>query len=151
MSIYNGESAFIYNQYLIQSGGIHPTFDQFYAFSQTYYQYKRSMYMIQPTVYIPIYPVSQPAPMICQTPEFIKPTIKTIETIPPMQDDSNEQCIIEVKPEEKYQQKIPNNFAFNKRYGLKNKDECNDGMSCKNVYCKYFHHPSADPTIFLQK
>jgi hypothetical protein len=32
-----------------------------------------------------------------------------------------------------------------------NKKHCPDGMSCKNVFCTSFHHPSADLTIFLRK
>ena len=33
----------------------------------------------------------------------------------------------------------------------KNKKHCPDGMTCKNVYCPCFHHPSADLKIFLRK
>jgi len=32
-----------------------------------------------------------------------------------------------------------------------NKKHCPDGMSCKNVFCSAFHHPSADLKIFLRK
>jgi len=31
------------------------------------------------------------------------------------------------------------------------KEKCADGMECKNVYCKYFHHPGTDSKIFLNK
>jgi hypothetical protein len=35
----------------------------------------------------------------------------------------------------------PNNHIFNEKYGINTKDDCSNGMSCKDVYCKYFHHP----------
>ena len=42
------------------------------------------------------------------------------------------------------------NIILNKKYGLRTKDDCSNGMACTNVYCKFFHHPSADSKIFLQ-
>lgn len=61
---------------------------------------------------------------------------------------SQENSDVNIKMSEKTN--IPK-VIFNKKYGLKNKEDCSNGMSCKNIYCTLFHHPSADPNIFYEK
>ena len=50
-----------------------------------------------------------------------------------------------------YRPNVPYFIPLNKKYGLQKKDDCPDGMKCTNVYCIFFHHPSADCKIFLNK
>jgi len=145
----------MYNQYVHQYGS-HPTYEQYSAYlNYYYYPSKYSPVMFQPPPFIPVSmpvsaPVSTPVSTLVST-----PVSALVSTLVRDENKENEEWVIDVKPNVEpnvqYKQKIPTNFAFNKKYGTKNKDECVDGMSCKNVYCKYFHHPSADPNIFFNK
>lgn len=56
------------------------------------------------------------------------------------------QPITDINPEIENTQPIQNI-----KNRIQNKDDCTSGMSCKNVHCTYFHHPSADPDISLKK
>jgi len=163
--------AFLYSQYLICSGGIHPSYHQLYDYMQTYYSMlNKKLYYSQPVYYhgftpstIPIYNLgpgqsSGPghSPVVHgpgQSPVVHEPVQSPVQSSESEQNSksiTNENHVIDIKPSE-HKQEIPTNFTYNKKYGKKDKDECLNGMSCKDIYCKFFHHPSADEKIFYQK
>lgn len=56
MNVYDPNGAYIYNQYLIYSGGIHPTTEQYHKFAQNFYYYQnQQMYPLYPPIQQPIY------------------------------------------------------------------------------------------------
>jgi len=47
MNSYDPNGYYIYNQYLIYSGGIHPTLDQYNRFAQNFYYYQNPYIQMQ--------------------------------------------------------------------------------------------------------
>jgi len=109
-----------YHKY-VESYGIHPpSYNHLQQFITLYMPYNIPYYM---PAHILTHPMQMlPIPQVPQVPQ-----VQSIE--------SSENS---------------NNIILNKKYGLQTKDDCSNGMKCTNVYCKFFHHPSADPNIFLQ-
>ena len=108
-----------------------------YTFNYWYYKYVESYGIPAPS-----YDHLQQYIQACVTPYYIPPQVGMY---PPMQ-------MFQVPTIESIESsENSNNLILNKKYGLQTKDDCSNGMKCTNVYCKYFHHPSADSAIFLQK
>ena len=168
---------YIYNQYLILSGGKYPTHEEFTNYLQCYYinlyraQQRTPVFVAPPQTpmiyYYPISPIAStpvtPQPLTTvnatsQDPlgevDFDITNATSVSDTPisvniNSDNQENEKVVIDVKPEE-YKQQLPKNFKYNKKYGNKNKDDCELGMSCKNIYCTFFHHPAADDEIFYK-
>ena len=120
-----------------------------YTFNYWYYKYVESYGIPAPSYdhlqqyiqacvtpyYIPPQVGMYPPMQMFQVPTVMQvPTVAQVPTIESIESSENS-----------------NNLILNKKYGLQTKDDCSNGMKCTNVYCTYFHHPSADSAIFLQK
>lgn len=137
---------FWYTQYVKSTGYYPASPDHINQFINMYYKY----YFPQPPSFIPISQnnVIPVAPEMCQmqVSDFQNPEPMESQTqVSDLQNSDPVICQSQTNENEK-----PNYVKLNKKYGFKNKEDCRLGMSCKNVYCTYFHHPCADPEIFLK-
>jgi hypothetical protein len=114
MNGYGPNSAFIYQQYLNYSGGIHPTPEQFNMYLSNYYYYRQQQ--------------QQPVPIMYHYPQ---PPIMYPMPAPFVPIQNPESCVVEIKEQHVLQ---PNPVKDNRR-------NCELNMNCKDIYCLNFHHP----------
>ena len=134
---------FWYTQYINTFGYYPPSPDYLNHFIQTHIGYYNQ---VQPQYFIPI----APQPVLYQKIEQ-SPTVEIIQNSEVKTPEIIQNSEIKIPEINQNSEVKKPEIILNKKYGLKNKEDCSLGMSCKNIYCKYFHHPSADPDIFLVK
>jgi hypothetical protein len=115
MNMYDPNSPYIYNQYLIYTGGIHPTPEQYNRFAHNFYYFHHNQQMYH--MYSMPQPMLQPIPQ-----QTYQDTSK--ET------SQDENFIIDVKQPE-----------HTMHPSTKVNRNCKLNMQCRDKTCLFFHHP----------